>query len=145
MKIQKASLIAALAAGAMLALSPALPAAETNAPAATPPPAGRQGGPRMTVDERVTRLTEQLTLTDEQKPKVKALLEDQAKKQAEFRDLPQEDRRAKMQAAREEMTKKMKEILTAEQFKKYEALPQGRGQGQGGNRPPGDASPAPGN
>lgn len=99
----------------------------------------------MTVDERVTRLTEQLTLTDEQKPKVKALLEDQAKKQAEFRDLPQEERRTKAQGLREEMTKKMKEILTAEQFKKYEALPQGRGQGQGGNRPPGDASPAPGN
>ncbi len=139
MKMQKASLIAALAAGALLATSPALRAAETNAPAATPPAAGRQGGPRMSVDDRLARLTEQLTLTDEQKPKVKVLLEAQNKQMAEFRDLPQEDRRAKMQAAREEMTKKMKEILTAEQFKKYEALPQGRG--QGGNRPPGGGAP----
>jgi periplasmic protein CpxP/Spy len=144
MKMQKIGLAALLAAGAML-VSPALRAAETNAPATpTPPPEGRQGGgPRMSVDDQLARLTEQLSLTNEQKPKVKAVLEDQNKKRAEFRDLPQEERRAKGQALREEMTKKMKEILTEEQFKKYEALPRGRGPG-GGQGGPGGQGPGAG-
>jgi len=40
-----------------------------------------------------------------------------------------------MQASREEMGKKMKEILTAEQYEKYQKMPPpGRGPGAGGEK-----------
>jgi Spy/CpxP family protein refolding chaperone len=151
MMMQKASLTAILAAGAML-ITPALRAAETNTPAAPTPPGERGPGGRqqMSADEQVARLSEQLSLTEEQKPKVKAVLEDVNKKRAELRGLPQEERGPKVQALREETTKKMKEILTEEQFKKYEALPRGRGPGgqggpgaPGGPRPGGENTPPP--
>ena len=57
-----------------------------------------------------------LNLTDEQKPKVKAVLDDSAKK---MQDLAPEDRREKGRAIREEETTKLKEILTPEQMDKY--------------------------
>src|ERR1041385_997639 len=117
---------AILAAAAVLSVSPSL-RAQTNTP-----PAG--GGARQGrgVDQQMTRLNEQLKLTDEQKPKVKAVLEDQNKKAAELRNEPQETRRAKMQTIREEESKKMKEILTPDQFKKYEELQAQRRGGAGG-------------
>lgn len=130
MKIRNVSLIAILAMSGLLALSAGLSAQSTNSTAPDRPRQGPGGG---SVDARLARLTEQLGLTDEQKPKVKAVLEAQIKDMAGSRDLPPEERRAKGMAAREEMNKKMKEILTEEQFKKYEALPQGRG--PGGPRP----------
>jgi Spy/CpxP family protein refolding chaperone len=124
--------IATLALTAVLSLSPSLWAQNTNAPGG-----GRVGGPR-NVEGQMNRLTEQLTLTEDQKPKVKAILEEQNKKIGELRGdsaSAPEDRRAKMQAIREETTKKMKEVLTAEQFKKYEEFQQQRmrRQGAGGN------------
>jgi Spy/CpxP family protein refolding chaperone len=149
MKIHKTSLMAILAAGGLLALGPALSAqdekkdkpadskpAETRPPGDRPGPGGPGGGRGLSVDDRLARLSEQLSLTDEQKPKVKALLEEQGKVFAEARDLSPEERRTKMQASRDEMTKKMKAILTEEQFKKFEALPRGRGQGGGPGGPP---------
>lgn len=84
------------------------------------------------MDDRLARLSEQLALTDEQKPKVKALLEEQIQQRGQWRDLPQEERRAKFQAAQEEFNKKMKGILTEEQYKKFEALPRFAPRGQGG-------------
>jgi Spy/CpxP family protein refolding chaperone len=80
---------------------------------------------RQNVEQRLNTMAEELKLTAEQKTKVKALLEDQAKKmeamRGEMQNLSQEERRAKMQTNREEMNKKMKEILTADQYTKYEA------------------------
>ena len=79
---------------------------------------------RANVEQRVNTMAEELKLTADQKTKVKALLEDQAKKmqasRTENQSLSQEERRAKMQASREEMNKKMKEILTPEQFTEWE-------------------------
>lgn len=141
MKIRKVSLIAILAVGSLLSQSPALRAQGTNPPAGQPPGARPGGGMGFSADARLARLTEQLSLTDEQKPKVKAALEAQTKEMAGLRDLAPEERRAKGMAAREEMTKKMKTILTEEQFKKYEALPQGRG--PGGPRPNADGEKKP--
>jgi Spy/CpxP family protein refolding chaperone len=134
MKTQKISLLAALAAGALIASAPALYAQTNTVPTTPGAGEGREGrGGARTVDAQLARLTEQLTLTEEQKPKVKAVLEDQATKRAGLRDLAPEERRTKNQELREEMAKKMKEILTEEQYKKYEALPRGgRGQGAGG-------------
>jgi periplasmic protein CpxP/Spy len=116
--------------------------ASSNAqPSTNTPPGGRQGA-RGGVEAQLTRLSEALKLTDDQKPKVKAILEEQIKKQAELRGdtaLAQEDRRSKMQAMREETAKKMKEVLTADQFKKYEEFAQQRGRGPGRGGPGGAA------
>src|SRR6185436_13790889 len=68
---------AIFAAAALLSAVPALRAQTTN----TPPAGGRQGRGG-NVDQQLTRLSEQLNLTADQKPKVKAVLEDQNKKMA---------------------------------------------------------------
>ena len=135
MKIHKISLIAVLAAATVLAYSPALLAQEKKDAPKGEGRGGGQGGDF--AKQRLDRLNEELKLTDEQKPKVEALLKAQAEK---LRGLTPEERREKMQASREEMGKKMKEILTAEQYEKYQKLPPpGRGQGGGKKKREGDA------
>ena len=55
-------------------------------------------------------------------------------------DATPEERREKLQASREEMGKKMKEILTTEQYEKYQKMPPpGRGQGGGKKKREADA------
>ncbi len=135
MKIHKISLIAVLAAATVLAYSPALRAQEKEKKDA-PKREGRGGGDF--VKQRLDRLTEELTLTDAQKPKVEALLKDQAEKMRGLRDATPEERQEKMKGTREEMSKKMKEILTAEQFAKYEKMP-APGRGGGGEKKKRDA------
>jgi hypothetical protein len=71
------------AVAAMLAWLPASQA-QTNTPPRGRPAANRQAGLRG-ADLQLTRLTEQLQLTDGQKPKVKAVLEAQQKKLQELR------------------------------------------------------------
>ena len=144
MKLSKTS-VAIIAVAGLLALSPS-GRAQTN----TPPgagPGGRQGAGRgQSVEAQLTRYTEQLKLTDAQKPKVKELLEDQNKKRQELRNAAPEERRTKMQALQEDFTKKMKEILTADQLKKFEELQQqqrGRGNRRQGGATPGGAPGAP--
>lgn len=79
----------------------------------------RRGGP-MSVEQQLDRMAKQLDLTDAQKPKVKALLEDMNKKRQELSSLQGQERREKMTALREEQEKKLKEILTKDQYSKYE-------------------------
>ena len=93
------------------------------------------------VDQRVDRMAERLKLTDEQKAKVKALLQADAEKMRGLRDLAPEERRDKMRAMRKETDTKMKEILTADQFKQWQEIRQnarGRNRGNGANakKPP---------
>src|SRR5581483_2287005 len=82
-------------------------------------------------DNRLMYLSQQLGLTEEQKPKVHAVLEEEFKG---LQGVPREQRREKMAAMQEETSKKLKDILTPEQYTKYQALP-GRGAGRrgGGN------------
>jgi len=81
---------------------------------------GGKGGKRgFNPEQRLERMSTQLDLTEAQKPKVKAVLEDTAKK---MKDVAPEDRREKMRTLREEENKKFKEILTPDQFKKYQEL-----------------------
>jgi Spy/CpxP family protein refolding chaperone len=71
-------------------------------------------------------MAKELGLTDEQKPEVKAVLDDEQQKVSDLRQdtsLSLEDRRAKMQAIRRVTTAKMKGILTAEQFEKWQKGP----------------------
>jgi Spy/CpxP family protein refolding chaperone len=94
MKINKISLIAAMALGGLVACSMMASAQDAKD--------GKKGGKRgPSVEQRLDRMTEELKLTDDQKPKVKTVLEDGAKKRQEmFSDssVPREQRREKMQA-----------------------------------------------
>ncbi len=121
--MKKLSLIVAVALGSLVACSLAT-AQEAGKDAA------KKGKRGFSPEQRLERMTTQLNLTDEQKPKVKAVLEDTAKK---FQDLAPEDRRTKGREIRQEETKKLKEILTADQFKKYEEMGQGMGK-KGGEK-----------
>lgn len=130
MKMHKFSLVAALALGSLLACT-------TIASAQEAPKESKKGG-RFSPEARLQQLTEQLNLTDAQKPKVKAVLEDTSKKMQEVRadtSLSQEQRREKMRPIIEDQNKKMKEILTPEQYEKYQTMPrQGRPGGTGGGK-----------
>ena len=118
MKMHKVSLMAALAAGALIALSPVLRAQDSK-PEGRPPGQG-QRGERM--KERLAKMAEELKLTDAQKPKVEAVLKEQGEKMRELRDATPEERREKGKALREETAKKLKDILTPEQYEKYLTL-----------------------
>ncbi len=143
-------LIAALAAGSLLVWSPALRADDTNKPPSTPsagaPPAG-QRPPGMRVAPTLDQLAHQLQLTEDQKTKVKPILDAQQQKITSLREdtsLSQEDRRAKMQAVRQDTTAQLKAVLTPEQFDKYQQMTQRRrpgGQHEGGNPPPAGTPP----
>jgi protein CpxP len=114
--MKKLSLITAMALGGLLACSTiAIAQPGTNAAPDTNA-APKKGKSYMTPEQRLDRMSTQLNLTDEQKPKVKAVLDDTAKK---MQDLAPEDRREKGRAIREEETTKLKEILTPEQMDKY--------------------------
>ena len=73
------------------------------------------------------QLSKALDLTDDQKPKVKVALDAQKQEMTDLRadtSLSQEDRRAKMKTIREEFTAKLKDILTPEQFEKWQKISQ---------------------
>jgi Spy/CpxP family protein refolding chaperone len=69
------------------------------------------------------RMAEELKLTDEQKTKMRTFREEQRKKAEEIRkdtSLTQEQKHEKAAALRKEGDAKMKEILTSEQYAKWE-------------------------
>ena len=108
--MKKLSIIAAVALGSLVACSMAM-AQEAGKDA-------KKGGKKgFSVEQRLERMTTQLNLTDEQKPKIKAALEETSKK---MQALAPEERREKGRAIREEELKKFKAILTDEQYKKYQ-------------------------
>ena len=124
MKLNKTLALAALVAGSLFAGSVALQAQDnTNTPPAGAPP----GGHGMRGRPNFEMIAKQLELTDDQKPKVKPIVEDMQKQASELRkdtSLSQEDRRAKMKEIREAATAKLKDILTADQFAKWEKMGQ---------------------
>ena len=125
--MKKLSLIAALALGSLLACSTI-----ANAQDSGNKDAKKGGKGRMTVDQRVEKMATDIKLTDDQKPKVKAVFEDTAKK---MQDVPREERQEKMPAIRDEQMKKLKAILTPEQLDKYQKMQQDmRKKGQGGQK-----------
>lgn len=112
MRTIKSGLVAALALGGLLAL--------TNVASAQDAKEGKKG--RFSPEQRLEQLTKDLTLTDAQKPKVKAVLEDTQKKRADLQNVDQSERREKGRALMEDENKKMKEILTPEQYEKYQKI-----------------------
>ncbi len=90
-------------------------------------------------------IAQRLNLTDDQKPKVKEILDGQQATNARFvaenQDLSREDRMAKMKSIREDTDAKMKAVLTADQFEqwqKMEARMRGPRNGPPGGPPPGE-------
>jgi Spy/CpxP family protein refolding chaperone len=126
MKINK-TIMAVIAAAGVLTVCPAVHAQDaTNTPPAQTTPRARRGGPTLeSIDKAVT-------LTDEQKPKVKLALEDLNKTAQDAANLDQDERRTKMRSAREDFNKKMKDILTPDQYTKFEAMPRGGRRGGAG-------------
>lgn len=139
MKMHKVSLLVIV--GALMAFTPALQAQE-NKPER--PPAGQRPGPRgEQAKERLDRIAEELKLTADQKTKVEAAIKEQADAVRGLRDATPEERREKMQAVRKAFDGKMKEILTADQYAKWEKTrdqrgPRGEGRRAGPDRPRGE-------
>ena len=120
MRTNKFMLAATMALGVLLACGTAAMAQDNKE---------GKGGKRgmMSAEERFKQLDEALKFTDDQKPKVKAALEDTQTKMQEARNAPQDERRDKMRTIMADQDKKMKEILTAEQYTKYEEMRPARG------------------
>lgn len=138
MKMHKISLLAAVAAGALFALTPSLRAEDkpAKAPKAERPEGGPRGGQRM---DMLKEMAEKLNLTAEQKTKLQEAFKAQRENRKDLKDATPEERRAAMKEAREAMDAKIKEILTPEQYAKWEKIrqenrPGGPG-GPGGKRP----------
>ncbi len=97
-------------------------------------PAGA-GNPR----ERMQQIFADLNLSSEQQEKVRSAMQGQGEKMRELRDASPEERREKFQKFQEEMNAKMKEILTPEQFEKWQ-----KARAELGGRPgagPGEGAP----
>ena len=114
MKLNKTLALTALVAGSLFAGSTLQAQDSTN----TPP-----NGPGMHGRPNVDQIAKELSLTDDQKAKVKAVLEDTQKQMRSLREdtsLSQDDKRTKGKEIREAMQAKMKEILTADQYAKWQ-------------------------
>lgn len=85
-------------------------------------PEAKKGGHGPTVDQILEKMTTELKLTDEQKPKVKTVLEEGQKARLALKEAPKEERAEKGKALFAQQDKKMKEILTKDQIPKYEAM-----------------------
>jgi len=124
----------ALLAGALIA--PEL-MAQQNPNRQRPP---RQGQTR----DRISRLAEELKLTEKQREQWAKVTAEQSEKQRALfanREVPIEKRREQFAALRKETQEKQEKILTKEQLAKYKEMTQGRpsrpGQGPGARPGPG--------
>lgn len=116
----------------------------TLALAAQQPPQEGQGRPRggrpMSVEERLKRMSERLNLTDEQKEKIRPILQseaDQMKAMREDKSLSPEQRRDKRRQINQATNKQIREILTPEQRAKWrEGREAAREKKEGGQQAP---------
>jgi len=128
MKLNKMTLIAALAVGSLLTLGTGANAqdATTNKPAVTPAPAH----PPMhrTLTPNIELLAKRLNLSDEQKTNVVAAMQERTKKRMEVlhdTSITPAERGPKMKELTEAYNAKLKEILTPEQFTQYQKMMSG--------------------
>ena len=119
MKMPKISLLAALAAGALFALTPTLRAEDKPAPApkAERPEGGPRGGQR---GDTLKAMVETLNLTADQKTKLQEVFKAQRENRKDLKDATPEARRAALKEAHTALDAKIKEILTPEQYAKWE-------------------------
>jgi periplasmic protein CpxP/Spy len=93
----------------------------------------------MTPDQRVAAIDAAVKLTDEQKPKVLAIVTDSQKEMQDARGAAAGDRQAmmtKMQEINKKANDAIKALLTPDQQKAFDAMPQmgGRRGGGGGKK-----------
>jgi len=143
MKATKFSLMAVIALGSVMALAPMTRAQENKDDDAKPKAPQRGARPQ----DRLKRIAEELKLTDEQKPKFEAAMKEQTEKLQELRQnttLTPEERRPKLRELRQDLSAKMKKILDAEQFEKWEKMQQAgpRTRAPRPERPAGEKPPA---
>jgi Spy/CpxP family protein refolding chaperone len=127
MRLTRQKLAALAAVAGMLTLTIPARGADEN-----PAPQPGAGGNGASLRERMQRAGEQLNLTAAQKEKVRTIFQSLTEKMRAVRGdsaLSAEQRMEKMKALREEFTPKFKEVLTAEQFEKWQEL-----RGQTGGR-----------
>ena len=139
MRLHRASILTVAVAG-LLVFTGASQAQDTN----TNKRAERR---RVSVQQRVDRLTTELKLNEDQKAKMAALLQNQVKQRRELiadKNLSRDERREKMRAIGQDEKKELKTILTAEQLEKFKQLrEQMRTRRQGEASRTGDTTPAP--
>ena len=135
--------IAFFAIGAFAMQSQQTPSSQGTQPAAGQ---AEQGEHRQmpTIDEQVKRLSDRLTLTNDQQAKTRTVLEDQhTQAQAMMKDdsLSQDDKRQKFMSLRQTTISRIRDILNDDQKQKFDAyLQEMQGahkekQGDGGNSP----------
>jgi len=126
MKMHKLSFWTAVAAGALIAL-PLNLRADDNPQPDRPAKREHTGQRKEAAKARLTKLSEELQLTADQKTKVEAAFKEQAETLRGVREAKPEERREKMQTARKAFDGKMKGILTADQYTKWEKIREQRG------------------
>ena len=126
---------------ALLALGLIAGASIASAQDQTPPPpaqkgpgGGGRGGRGMDPATMLARLDEAVTLTADQKTKVTDIYK---KMTDQMGALAPEDRRTKGQEIRTATNAEIRALLTPDQQKKFDAMPQGRGPGGGKGGPGG--------
>ncbi len=101
-----------------------------------PPGPGRRGMMMQSPQERLDTMAKQLNLSDEQKTKIKPILEQEHEKMQSLRQdtsLSREDRMSKMMEIRKSATDEIKKELTPDQQKKFDEM---RPMGPGGRMRP---------
>ncbi len=128
MKTTVRTLFAAIAAVVMIASTAAL--------AQNPPAGQRNWNPERMIEQRVSMLDRQLNLTPEQEKKITEILKNsyqspsrESGNTSSRRARLNQDRAANNTGQREKVDAEIKKVLTAEQAKKYDTLPQGRQRG----------------
>jgi protein CpxP len=122
MKLTKNLTLAALLASTLLTVGTAVRAQDATTPPANPPAAA--GGGQMH-KPNIDYLAKQLDLTNDQKTKFSAALDEQRQKLKALmsdKSLSQEDRRSQVKQLREGLNTELKGILTGEQFAKWEKI-----------------------
>jgi Spy/CpxP family protein refolding chaperone len=152
----------AFAVAILLAIAlPLTMAAQTDAPPAPPQGQmgehhdhmGRMGGPP-SPQQHLDHLSQMLSLTDDQKAKIKPILEDTTTQSESIRkdtSLSPPDRRAKMRDLHEKSMTQIRGFLTTDQLTKFDSMHQkgegmGRGKGMGHDHvmgPKGEGQPPP--
>jgi Spy/CpxP family protein refolding chaperone len=105
----------------------------------------RNMSPQQMMDRHLEMLSKRLNLTDEQKTKIKPVLENEMKQMQDIRQntsLTREDKRAKFLELRESTHKQIRSLLNADQQKSFDEWQQqmqqrrGNRQKRGGGNPP---------
>jgi hypothetical protein len=139
MKLNRSLLMTAVMAASIFAGGSLAQAQDTNTPTPPPPP-GAPGGGMRAGRPNFDMIAKQLELTEDQKPKVKPIIEDMQKQTADVRadsSIAPPDKRTKYKEIRDATTAKLKDILTPDQLAKWEKM------GPGNRRPPGAMPPPP--